>query len=339
MLLAGDIGGTKTTLAVFSRDAGPRKPLVEATFPSDQYPSLEALVQEFLRQAKVRVERASFGVAGPVVLGRAKITNLPWVTEEKQLASALNLKSVQLLNDLAAIAHAVPILEPSDLHTLNVGKPEPQGTLAVMAPGTGLGEAFLSWDGTRYRAYASEGGHADFAPTNEFELELLRYLLRRYEHVSYERVCSGMGIPNIYAFLKESGYAEEPAWLREQLPVAKDPTPIIVSAALDDKRPCELCISTLNTFVSILGAAAGNLALQVLATGGVYLGGGIPPRVLPVLKTERFMQTCKSKGRMTDLMSQIPVHVILNPKSALLGAAVHGLESSYDARDHRSGST
>ncbi len=326
MLLVADIGGTKTNLAIFSLEAGLRAPLAEATFPSTAYPSLEALVVEFLSQVSVKPERASFGVAGPVVAGQATVTNLPWVMDEVQLQTALGLSSVHLLNDLDAIAHAVPRLEPDDLCTLNEGRAAPGGTIAVIAPGTGLGEAFLTWDGTRYRAHASEGGHADFAPTNPLEIGLLRYLQQELEleHVSYERVCSGRGLPNIYTYLKDSGYAEEPAWLGEQLAVADDPTPVIVNAAVDGERPCELCAATLNTFVSILGAEMGNLALKVLATGGVYLGGGIPPRILPTLKHERVMQAFWRKGRMSDLLTHIPVFVILNPKVALLGAACHG---------------
>jgi len=326
MLLAGDIGGTKTNLAVFSPEDGPRAPLAEATFPSADYPSLEALVREFLSQVSLSVERASFGVAGPVVASRATITNLPWVMEETQLQETLNLSSVRLLNDLNAIAHAVPFLEPADRHTLNAGQQAPDGAMAVVAPGTGLGEAFLTWDGTRYRPHASEGGHADFAPTHPLEVELLRYLQGRFERVSYERVCSGRGLPNIYAYLKDSGYADEPAWLTEQLAAADDPTPIIVNTALDSQKGCELCVATLNAFVSILGAEAGNLALKVLASGGVYLGGGIPPRILPALEQQRFMEAFRRKGRMSDLLARVPVHVILNPKVALLGAACHGLE-------------
>ena len=326
MLLAGDIGGTKTNLAIFSPKDGPRAPLAEATFPSAGYPSLEALVHEFLSHVDLKVDQASLGVAGPVSAGRAEITNLPWVMEETQLREALNLSSVRLLNDLAAIAHAVPFLEPEDVHTLSVGQPAPGGAIGVIAPGTGLGEAFLTWDGSRYRPHSSEGGHSDFAPNNPFEVKLLRYLLDRFEHVSYERVCSGRGLPNIYAYLKDSGYAEEPAWLAEQLAAADDPTPVIVNAALRGERRCELCVATLNTFVSVLGTEAGNLALKVLATGGVYLGGGIPPRILPALEQERFMEAFRRKGRMSDLLARVPVHVILNPKVALLGVACHGLE-------------
>ncbi len=326
MLLAGDIGGTKTRLAIYSPEAGPRTPLVEETFPSGRYPSLEALVSDFLAQVDLKPKRASFGVAGPVVAGQATITNLPWVMSETQLQTALDLAPVRLLNDLAAIAQAVPWLESDDLYTLNEGQADPGGAIAVIAPGTGLGEGFLTWDGSRYRAHASEGGHTDFAPTNSLEVDLLRYLLDRLEHVSYERVCSGRGLPNIYAFLKDSGYADEPAWLAEQLAAADDPNPVIVNAALGGGQQCELCVASLETFVSILGTEAGNMALNVLATGGVYLGGGIPPRILPALEGGRFMEAFRDKGRMSDLMGRIPVHVILNPKVALLGAACQGLD-------------
>jgi glucokinase len=327
MLLAGDIGGTKTNLAVFSPQVGPKAPLAEATFPSGRYPSLEEIAQEFLNQVDLTVQRASFGVAGPVVGGRATITNLPWVIDERQLQKALNLSSVHLLNDLAVIASAIPFLEADDLHTLNEGAPVPGGAMAVIAPGTGLGEAFLTWDGSHYRAHGSEGGHAGFSPSNILETEMLRYLMDRFDHVSCERVCSGKGIPNIYAFLKDSSYAEEPDWLAEKLAVADDPTPVIANNALNSERSCELCVATINTFVSILGAEAGNLALKVLATGGVYLGGGIPPRILPALEDGEFMPAFRRKGRLSDLLSSVPVHVILNPKVALLGAACYGLEA------------
>ncbi len=328
MLLAGDIGGTKTKLAIFSPEMGWRTPLVEQTFPSAQYPSLEAIAHEFLTQQHFSIDRASFGVAGPVVAGRATITNLPWTMDEKELQKALNIPTVRLLNDLDAIAHAVPFQEPVDLHTLNMGQPVPGGAIAVIAPGTGLGEAFLTWDGSHYRAHTSEGGHADFAPTNASEIELLRYLQQRYRHVSFERVCSGKGLPNIYAYLKESGYAEEPPWLAERLAAAGDRAPVIVETALEKEKetPGDLCVATLNAFVSVLGAEAGNLALKVLATGGVYLGGGIPPRILPYLDGERFLQAFRNKGRFTDMLTRIPVHVILNPRIALLGAACHGFE-------------
>ncbi|MGB9724487.1 MAG: glucokinase [Chloroflexia bacterium] len=324
-LLAGDIGATKTDLAIFSVEAGPRLPLVLATFPSTAHAGLEALVGAFLAQSSLPVEHAVFGVAGPVLEGRVSTTNLPWEMEEGRLREVLGLRSVHLLNDLEAIASAVPHLEATDLYTLNPGRPTPGGTIAVIAPGTGLGEAFLTWDGARYRPHPSEGGHADFAPRNALEADLWRYLQARLGHVSYERLCSGLGLPNIYAFLKESGRASEPAWLTTRLRAVEDPTPVLIEAALGVRR-CEICALALELFVSILGAEAGNLALKVLASGGVYIGGGIPPRILPALQQGNFLEAFRSKGRMEELLARIPVHVILNPRAALLGAACRGLE-------------
>lgn len=331
MLLAGDIGGTKTNLALFAHDGDWREPVHEATFPSAQYASLEALVQDYLaQQQNPHIEHASFGVAGPVIEGHATITNLPWMMEAQRLQQELNIREVSLLNDLDAIAHAVPFLDQRDLATINAGKPEQEGTLAVIAPGTGLGEAYLTWNGSSYRPHTSEGGHADFGPTDAFELDLLGYLLVRFPHVSYERVCSGKGFPNIYAFLKDRGLADEPGWLAQELAQAQDKTPVIMKAALDTANPCDIAVKTLNAFVAILGAEAGNMALKVLATGGVYLGGGIPPRILPYLEGERFMKAFTNKGRLGPLLTQVPVHVILNPKIALLGAALHGFEQVKD---------
>jgi glucokinase len=326
MLLAGDIGGTKTNVGIYSSDKGPREPLVEATLPSSQFSTLEELVSEFLSQVSIKIDYASFGVAGPVVGGRARITNLPWVIEEDQLIRSLHLKSVQLFNDLKAIAYGVNLLGEEDLYTLNKGVSVPRGTLAVIAPGTGLGEAFLVWEGERYLAYPSEGGHADFGPNSNLEIDLLRSFQKKFGHVSYERICSGHGLPNIYDYLKESGYAEEPPWMSEQLAATNDPTPAIVSAALDTKKSCKLCVTTLSLFVSALGAEAGNLALKVMATGGVYLGGGIPPRIISLLDKGTFMDCFTNKGRFSKLVSRIPVHVICNPKVALMGAALYGLE-------------
>ena len=325
MLLAGDIGGTKTNLGIFLAEKGPREPIIEATFPSTKYPSLETLVRDFLSRITEKVDSASFGVAGPVVKGQVKITNLPWVIDVAQLGETLNISSVRLINDLEAIAYGVPLLKSEDLHTLNEGVPVLKGTLAVIAPGTGLGETFLIWDGVQYRACPSEGGHADFGPNSGGEIELLRYVHKKIGHVSYERICSGQGLPNIYAYLKESGYAEEPVWLAEELRSAHDPTPVIVKAALDTEGACELCRATLAMFLSTLGAEAGNLALKVMATGGVYLGGGIAPRIISILGEGGFMERFTNKGRFSELVSRIPVHIILNPKIALIGAAFYGL--------------
>ncbi len=327
MLLAGDIGGTKTNLAIFPLDGEQRVPLAEATFPSGQYESLEALVADFLSHNNVTIERASFGVAGPVVAGQAKVTNLPWSMDEQRLQETLHIPKVYLLNDLDAMAHGVPFLKPIDLYTLNTGEAVSGGTLAVIAPGTGLGEAFLTWESDRYHAHPSEGGHTDFAPTNSSEMEMLRYLLERFDHVSYEHVCSGIGLPNIYAYYKEIVFLSEPQWLSAQLAITNDPTPIIITAALDKTRDSELCNATLRTFVSILGAEAGNLALKVLANGGVYIGGGIPPRILSYFANNTFLRAFQAKGRFTEMLANVPVYIVTNPKLALLGAARHGLEN------------
>ena len=325
LVLAGDVGGTKTDLAVFSTAGGLRAPVAQATFKSRDYPGLEAVVRLFLDRIDSGIDRAAFGVAGPVANGEARVTNLPWVIDEGELADRLGLGSVTLINDLQAVAAAVPLLEAGDLHTLNEGQAAAGGAIAVIASGTGLGEAYLVWDGRRYRAYPSEGGHADFAPADEQQAGLLSFLRRRFGHVSCERVCSGIGLPNIYAFLKESRAAEEPAWLGEELAAAADPTPVIVAAALDAEQPCDLCRAALDLFVSILGGEAGNLALKVMAAGGVYIGGGIPSRIPRVLQEPRFMQAFRNKGRMSGLMDSFPVRVILNPKAALLGAAVQAM--------------
>ncbi len=328
MLLAGDIGGTKSILALYPIQAqsDPRAPAVEKRFITRDFPSLARLLDAFLAGLDVEVDAACLAVAGPVVKGKAEAVNLPWVVTEQSLRARLGNIPVRLVNDLQATAYAIPLLNAPDLHTLHPGEPEPQGTLAVIAPGTGLGEAYLVWDGTQYRAYASEGGHADFAPRNAVEMALLRFLLKRMDHVSYERVCSGIGIPNLYAFLKESGYAPEPPWLAQQLLQADDPTPVIVAAALKKDPPCSLCEATLDLFVSILGAEAGNLALKVLATGGVYLAGGIPPRILDALSHGEFMKSFIRKGRLADRLIRMPVHVVLNPNTALMGAARYGFE-------------
>ncbi len=320
LILAGDIGGTKTNLAVFSHEQGLHDPIAEQTYVSANYANLETMAQEFLAKTGLRVERAAFGVAGPVIAGAARITNLPWVMEEAKLRAALGIESVRLLNDLESIANAVPLLEPADVSKLNDLEPAPQGSIGVIAPGTGLGVAFLVWTQTGYTAFASEGGHADFAPGNELESDLQRYLQRRYGRVSYERVISGLGIPNIYAFLRDGFYVPESQWVAEQLAGAHDPTPVIVTNALIE-TPDPLCARVMEIFASVLAAKAGNLGLTVMATGGIYLGGGIPPRILPLLRRESFMNIFRFKGRLSNLMGQIPVRVILNTKSGLLGAA------------------
>jgi len=326
MLLIGDIGGTKTDLAIFPF-TGEVEPEVEATFKSANHPSLEDIIEKFLANTHITVTKAVFGVAGPVVNGHVEATNLPWEhISETSLREKFNLQQVTLLNDLEAIAHAVPNLPPTDLAPLN--NEQLDKTLgehkAVIAPGTGLGEAVLFHHDDTYKVVASEGGHTSFAPSSLFEVGLLKNLLEKYSHVSYERVCSGgLGIPNIYNFLKENQYASESSEVAEALEQANDPTPIIIQAGL--KQESELCIETLNAFVSILGSEAGNLALKVMGLGGVYLGGGIPPRILPKLQDGTFMAAFVKKGRFSNMLAHIPVYVILNKKPALLGAAYYGL--------------
>ena len=326
MLLAADIGGTKTDLAVFSHEAGPHSPLVQGEVHSADYPSLQVLAAEFLSKVDIPVERACFDVAGPVIDGHAKVTNLPWTMDEASLASDLNLKSVRLLNDLEAVARAVPILRPIDVTTLNAGQPVLNGAIGVIAPGTGLGESFLTWDGSKYVSHGSEGGHADFAPTDERQIGLLRYMLERFDHVGIERVCSGIGIPNIYEYLRDIEKIPEGPQISQLIAASKDRTAAIVTAAADLQHPSKLCAATVDTFISILASEAGNVALKVLATGGIYLAGGIPLHVLSALQDPRFIECFTRKGRFAELMKHIPVHVILT-RAALLGAAVYGLES------------
>lgn len=328
MLLAGDIGGTKTDLAIVSEDSGPKIPVALDEFHNASYPNLEAIVREFLQRTAHRVEHAYFCIAGPVMGDTVKATNLPWVISAEKLTRELSLQSVHLLNDLEATALAIPLLKEEDLHTLNVGRAMPGGAIAVIAPGTGLGEAFLTWNGAAYVAQSSEGGHADFAPKDSTQMGLLQYLQRRHDHVSFELVCSGIGIPNIYHYLRDTASAPESPALAKRLAEADDPTPIIVENGLAADNSCKLCTTTLDIFASVLAAEAGNLALKVLATGGVYLAGGIPKRILPALDSVRFMTTFTRKGRVSDLLTQIPIHVVIS-RAALIGVARFGLEREH----------
>lgn len=327
MLLAGDIGGTKTHLALYTAERGPRGALFDATFPSKDFVNLESIIQQFLLNREERVTRATFGVAGPVEGEDATATNLPWIIRAGRLREILGVDQVDLLNDLEAAAYAVPFLLPEETHLLNDARPLPHAPIGIIAPGTGLGEAYLTWNGSRYQAHASEGGHTDFGPTNPLEMDLLRYMSKRLDHVSYEWVCSGRGIPNLYAYLKDTGIAPEPPWLAQQLQTASDPTPVIVTAALNHAtHPCELAVETMQMFVSILGAQAGNLALTLGAWGGIFVGGGIPPRILPLLGDKHFMQSFLNKGRFTRVLIRVPVRVILVRNAGLLGLAHYGLD-------------
>ncbi len=320
MILAGDIGGTKTILGLFNPQG---EMITEATYPSKQYASLNEIVRLFLSTLSDRPQQVCFGVAGAVQQGRAQITNLPWLIDAKDIATDLGFAIAHLINDLEATAHGIASLAAPDLLTLNPGQPNAQGNAAVIAAGTGLGEAGLYWDGKKYHPFACEGGHADFAPSNKPQVALLEYLMSRFDHVSWERVLSGAGIYNLYQFLRDTGLDQEPEWLTKQLQ-DHDPATVITQAAL--KQECVLCSCTLDLFFSLYGSAAGNLALKLMATGGVFLGGGIAPKLISHLQPSRFMAAFQAKGRMSSLLESIPVHVILNSKTALLGAARYAIE-------------
>lgn len=324
MLVVGDIGGTKTLVALYAADGDPRRPLAEKEYHSAQYPGLPEIVRSFLDEVGKRAAFGCFDVAGPVVGGRAQITNLPWTMDEGELARDIGLQRVMLLNDLKAIASAVPVLEPADLATLNPGTPEPHGAIAVIAPGTGLGEAFLVWDGKGYLACPSEGGHASFAPANAEQAALWAYMQQRHGAVSFERVCSGIGIGNLYDFVRSRNAGAEPPAFAARLREAADRTPLISEAALKDAAGNPLAAATMALFVEILAGEAGNLALKVMSTGGVYLAGGIPAHILPLLTGGGFLAAFADKGRLSPILGKMPVQVV-TARAALIGAARYGL--------------
>ena len=293
--------------------------LVSASvFPSREYSGLDEIVAKFVDTANLRPDTACFGIAGPVRNGRVEASNLPWVIESKRLASELKIKKALLINDLEANAWGIPALDDKDVVALNHVKGEPVGNQAVIAAGTGLGEAGMYWDGLQHRVFASEGGHGDFAPRNQLEVDLFNYLRTRFGHVSYERIVSGPGLVNVFSFLRDTGRGAPPQWLMDEMSHS-DPAAAISRAAIDSK--CPLSEQAVDLFVSIYGAEAGNLALKIMATGGVYLGGGIAPKMLTKLSGPLFMQAFTGKGRMQALLESMPVRVITNDRIALLGAA------------------
>jgi glucokinase len=317
-VLAGDIGGTKTNLAVYAVDHPKQMVLVrEAAFPSGEYDGLEAVIGEFLRAGKESIAAGVFGVAGPVRDGVVLTTNLPWTVEDTTLARAMGGARVRLMNDLETTAYGALFLPPNEIHTLNEGKPG-WGNCAVIAAGTGLGQAFLFWDGVRYRPAATEGGHADFAPRDEKEAALLHFLRKQYPRVSYERVLSGPGLVNIFRFLDEAlGRPVHPT-VRDRMKT-EDPAAVIGEAGV--QGTCGTCAEAVEMFVSFYGAQAGNLALTVMGVGGVYIGGGIVTKMLPKMTTGVFMDAFLAKGRFAEFMAAIPVHILLNPKTSQIGAA------------------
>ena len=316
MILAGDIGGTHTRLALF--DGDPHEPLALRIYPSSEHSGLEEIVAAFLSEHPAHLDHACFDVAGPVRNGRAKTTNLSWVVDARQIAEAIDLPSVELVNDLVATAYGIAELTTADLETLNSGDPSIGGTLAVIAAGTGLGEAGLVWDGSRYHAIASEGSHSDFGPRSSLQVELYSFLARTESHVSYESVCSGIGLLTLRRFLGERSCTSDPAWLASAIRDG-NAAAAIASAGLTGVDP--ISAEALDLMVSIYGAEAGNLALRLVATGGIYIGGGIAPHILRKLRQRPFLDALTAKGRFRATLEHVPVHVILNEHAALLGAA------------------
>lgn len=320
MILAGDIGGTKTALGLFENTGSTLKPVREARFPSRQYGSLEEILKQFFQgHADAVPAIACFGVAGAVIDGKCQTTNLPWTLDETVLAAAIGARRVKLLNDLAAMAYGMLFLRDDQFAVINRGnRPQRTGTVAVIAAGTGLGEAILHWDGQTYHPAASEGGHVDFAPRTEQEIALLRFLQQKFGHVSYERILSGPGLFNIYSFLRSSNAFPESPTVAAQLQ-SGDAGAVITQAALAGQDP--LCTATLDLFATLYGAEAGNLALKCVAIGGVYIGGGIAPRILPFLQKGFFMQGFLNKGRFAEMLQGIDIRVALEPEAPLLGAS------------------
>lgn len=320
MILAGDVGGTKVHLALYDFKDGKLTHARDERFAAKEFSGLEEIVKQFLSADKVT--SACFGVPGPVRDGRLRLTNLPWTLDSRELAANLGIEHVFLINDLEANGYGIAELGADQIYTLSEGDPSQTGNRALIAAGTGLGEGLLAWNGRIHVPYPSEGGHADYAPRNEDEIDLLRYLKQKYNgRISFERVVSGMGMTSVYEFLRDVRGVEEPAWLAEKIAAVSDPNAVITEMGLAAKS--ELCEKTLDMFVSAYGAEAGNLALKVLSVGGLYVGGGIAPRILEKLKDGTFVKAFTDKGRLSQLLINMPVRVILESRAALMGAAAY----------------
>ena len=329
MILAGDIGGTNARLAYFQPQNGHLNLVSEQVFPSREYSELGEIVSRFLEGTSTRPEMACFGIAGPVHHGRVETSNLPWIIEQSRLAKQIRLPGTLLINDLEANAWGIGALDSQDLVSLNAVVPS-DGNQAVIAPGTGLGEAGMFWNGSQHQVFACEGGHADFAPQGELQIELLRFLAARYGHVSYERILSGPGLVNVYEFLRAQGCGGEPAGFSARLE-GPDSAAEISSAALNGSD--SLAEKALDLWISVYGAEAGNLALKTMAVGGVYLSGGISPKILSRLKGPIFMRSFVEKGRLRPLLESVPVQVVTNDKAGLLGAARCAATQSANGRN------
>lgn len=323
MILAGEIGATRTRLAAFESDGNKLEKVVEKIYMSQQESGLPDIITNFVKTEGIPVHSACFGVAGPVRGGRCKISNLAWTIDSGELAALLKLKSVGLINDLEAFAYGVDGLESKDFITLSAGAEDAVGNRAVISARTGLGVAGLYWDGFRHHPFACEAGHSSFSPSNELEIELLQYLHRKYGRVSCERVLSGPGIKNIYDFLRDTKNAEEPRWLKEQLDSAQDAPALISQLALEKKAA--ICEQTLSIFVGVYGSQTGDCALNFMSTGGIFIGGSIAAKIVPCMKDPIFLQSFWEKGRMQSLLQDVPVKIVLNDDSGILGAALYTL--------------
>jgi glucokinase len=323
MILAGEIGATRTRLAAFETEGNRLSRVVEKIYMSHDYASLPDILPQFIRGEGIPVHSACFGVAGPVRSGRSKISNLPWTIDAGELAKQLKLPLVGLLNDLEAYAYGIDALESKDFITISEGSEEAEGNRAVISAKTGLGVAGLFWDGFRHHPFPCEGGHADFAPRNDLQMELLAYLLKKHGRVSAERILSGPGIKNIYDFLRDAHKAEEPAWLHDQMAAADDPPALISQLAAEGKAA--ICDQTMSVFVSAFGAETGNCALHYMTTGGIFIGGSIAARNVERMKDPAFLQAFLDKGRMETLLKDMPVKIILNDDCGLIGAARYTL--------------
>jgi len=323
MILAGDIGGTHTRIALFEETAGALVMALERVYPSREHKGLDEILSLFLKNEHASIDLACFGVAGPVIHNQVSTPNLPWVVEALQLAHQIGIERIWLINDLMAHASGVDDLAPEDFIALNK-MDRSAGNAALIAAGTGLGEAGIYWDGARRWPFPCEGGHCDFAPRNNTEIALLEYLLRKFGRVSYERVISGQGLQNIYDFLRDSGKEREPPWLKQELQSAPDSVALISQYGLQENA--SICRTALEIFVSVYGAEAGNLALKMMATGGLFVSGGIAAKIVPVLTTGEFLQAFVTKGRLQPVLETIPVRVIVNDRVGLVGAARYAVQ-------------
>lgn len=335
MILAGDVGGTKVRLALYNFIRGRLQCIREEKFPAHQFAGLDDIVNKFLggdattpAADKEEIAAACFGCPGPVREGRLKLTNLPWTLDVRDLTRSLSIRNVFLINDLEANGYGIPELTPDRIFTLHAGDTSAVGHRGLVSAGTGLGEALLIWDGREHRPVPSEGGHCDFAPRTDREVALLQYLRRALNgRVSFERVVSGLGIKNVYTYLRDVEKLDEPQWLRERM-AAEDPNAVIAQCAEDGSS--SICFETMKTFSAAYGAEAGNVALKVLSMGGIYLGGGIPPRILKTLQNGTFIDSFMDKGRLSPLLQAVPVRVILDDGCALLGAAAYAEARATD---------